>query len=65
MVLFGSLLDQFVSSFDRGNGLSKFQFDAVRFIYFSAKDFDVGGDHASPPKSDSSPATLEMSKMHA
>ena len=40
MVLFGSLLDQFVSSFDRANGLSIFQFDADRFIDFSAKDFD-------------------------
>ena len=40
MVLFGSLLDQFVSSFDRANGLSIFQFDAVQFIDFSAKDFD-------------------------
>ena len=40
MVLFGSLLDPFVSSFDRANGLSIFQFDAVRFIDFSAKDFD-------------------------
>ena len=40
MVLFGSLLDQFVSSFARANGLSIFQFDAVRFIDFSAKDFD-------------------------
>ena len=39
-VLFGSLLDQFVSSFDRANGLSIFQFDADRFIDFSAKDFD-------------------------
>ena len=34
------LLDQFVSSFDRSNGLSIFHFDAVRFIDFSAKDFD-------------------------
>ena len=40
MVLFGSLLNQFVSSFDRANGLSIFQFDAVWFIDFSAKDFD-------------------------
>ena len=40
MVLFGSFLDQFVSSFDRANGLSIFRFDAVRFIDFSAKDFD-------------------------
>ena len=40
MVLFGSLLDQFVNSFDRANGLSIFQFDAVRSIDFSAKDFD-------------------------
>ena len=39
MVLFGSLLDQFVSSIDRADGLSIFQFDAVRFIDFSAKDF--------------------------
>ena len=41
MVLFGSLLDQFVSSFDRANRLSMFQFDAVRFIDFSANDFDL------------------------
>ena len=42
MVLFGSLfkLDQFVSSFDRANGLSIFQIDEVRFIDFSAKGFD-------------------------
>ena len=40
MVLFISLLDQFVSSFDRPNGLSIFQFDAVLFIDFSAKEFD-------------------------
>ena len=44
MVLFGSLLDQFLSSFDRAkftaNGLSIFQFDAARFVDFSAKDFD-------------------------
>ena len=40
MVLLGSLLDQFVSSFDRAYGLSIFQFDAVQFIDFSAKDFD-------------------------
>ena len=40
MVLFGSLLDQFISSFDRANELSICQFDAVRFIDFSAKDFD-------------------------
>ena len=26
--------------FDRANGLSIFQFDAIRFIDFSAKDFD-------------------------
>ena len=37
MVLFGLLLDHFVSSFDRVNGLSIFQFDAVRFIDFSGK----------------------------
>ena len=36
----GSLLDRFVSSFDRPNGLSMFQFDGVRFNDFSAKDFD-------------------------
>ena len=36
MVLFGSSLDQFVSSFDRADGLSILQFDAVRFIDFSA-----------------------------
>ena len=40
MVLFGSLLNQFVSCFDRANGLSIFQFDAVQFIDFSAKDYD-------------------------
>ena len=40
MVLFWSLLDQFVRRFDRANGLSIFQFDAVQFIDFSAKDFD-------------------------
>ena len=40
MVLFGSLLDQFVGSFDHADGLSLFQFDAVLFIDFSAKDFD-------------------------
>ena len=39
MVLFRSLLDQFVLSFDRADGLSIFQFDAVRRIDFSAKDF--------------------------
>ena len=38
-MLFGLLLDQFVSSFDRADGLSIFQFDAVRRIDFSAKDF--------------------------
>ena len=34
MVLFGSLLDQFVSSFDlvTSNGLSIFQFDSLRVI---------------------------------
>ena len=40
MVLFRSLLDQFVSNLDRANRLSIFQFDAVWFIDFSAKDFD-------------------------
>ena len=42
MVLLGSLLDQSVSSFDLANGLSImiFQFDAVWFIDFPAKDFD-------------------------
>ena len=40
MVFFGSLFDQFVSSFDRADRLSISQFDAVRFIDFSAKDFD-------------------------
>ena len=40
MVLFGLLLAQFVSSFDRANGLSMLQFDAVRFIDFSANFFD-------------------------
>ena len=34
MVLFGSLLDQFVSSFDRSFVLSTFKFDAVQFITF-------------------------------
>ena len=29
MVLFGSLLDQFVGSFDRANGVSTFRFDEV------------------------------------
>ena len=37
MVLFGSLSDQFVGGFD---GLSMFQVDVVRFIDYSAKDFD-------------------------
>jgi hypothetical protein len=36
MVLFSSLLDQFVSSFDRASVLSIFEFDADLFI----KDFD-------------------------
>ena len=40
MVLFWSLLDQFISSFDFANGLSIFQFDALWFIHFLAKDFD-------------------------
>ena len=40
MVLFGSSLGQFVSRFDRSNGLSIFQIDAVWFFDFSAKDFD-------------------------
>ena len=40
MLLFGSLLDRFVSSFDRANGISIFRFDAVQYIDFSAKDFD-------------------------
>ena len=40
MVLFGVLLDQFVNSFDRANGLSIFKFDAVWFVNFSAKDLD-------------------------
>ena len=35
MVLFASLLDQFVSSFDRANGLWIFQFDAGWFIDFA------------------------------
>ena len=34
MVLFGSLLDQFVGSFDLFNVLSTFEFVAVRFITF-------------------------------
>ena len=38
--MFGSLLDQFVSSFDRAHDLSILQFDAVLFIDFSANDFD-------------------------
>ncbi len=37
MVLFGSFLDQFASSFDRANVLSTFDFDAVRFIDFSLR----------------------------
>ena len=39
MVFFGSLLDHFVSSFDRSNVLStfKFEFDAVPFITFSTR----------------------------
>ena len=36
------MLDQFVSSFDRANGLSIFQFDAILFIDFSAKDLIDG-----------------------
>ena len=40
MVFLGSLLDQFVSSFNRVNGLSIFEFDAVLSIDFSSKDFD-------------------------
>ena len=40
MVLLGLLFNQSVGSFDRANWLSIFQFDAVRFIDFSAKDFD-------------------------
>ena len=32
MVLFGSLLNQFVGRFDRANGLSIFQFDALTFL---------------------------------
>ena len=40
MVFFGSLFDQFVSSFDCANVLSIFQFDAVRFIDFSAIFFE-------------------------
>ena len=36
-LLFGSLLDQFVSSFDRANGLSIFQFD---LLTFQQKNFD-------------------------
>ena len=35
MILFGSLLDQFVSSFGRANVLSIFEFDADWFIDFS------------------------------
>ena len=37
MVLFGSLLIQFVSSLDRANVLSTFDFDAVQFIDFSTR----------------------------
>jgi hypothetical protein len=37
MVLFGSLLDQSVSRFARTNVLSIFDFDADRFIDFSAR----------------------------
>ena len=40
MVFLGSLLDEFVSSFDRVNGLSIFEFDVVLLIDFSAKDLD-------------------------
>ena len=36
MVLLGSLLDQCVGGFDRANGLSIFQSDAVRSLDFSA-----------------------------
>ena len=41
MVLFGSLLDQFVSVFARVNVLSTFEFDAVRFngVIFLSMDF--------------------------
>ena len=35
--MFGSLLDQFVGSFDRANGVSTFRFDAVWFIDYSTK----------------------------
>ena len=44
MVFFGSLLDQFVGSFDRSNGLSTFRFDAVCFIDFSARILIDGFD---------------------
>ncbi len=37
MVLFGSLLDQFVSSFALANVLSIFEFDADWFIEFSTR----------------------------
>ena len=37
IVLFNSLLDQFVGSFDCADGLSTFRFDAVWFIDFSVK----------------------------
>ena len=37
MVLFGSLLDQFVSDFVRVNVLSTFEFDAVRLMNFSTE----------------------------
>ena len=37
MVLFGSLLDQFVCSFARANVLSKFEFDADWFFDFSTR----------------------------
>ena len=39
MVLFGSLLDQFVSDFVRVNVLSTFKFDAVLFMKFSTEFF--------------------------
>ena len=39
MVLFGSLLDQFVSDFVRVYVLSTFEFDAVQFVNFSTVVF--------------------------
>ena len=43
MVLFGSLLDQFVGGFARVNVLSTFEFDAVRFMNSSTEIFLIDG----------------------